>query len=87
VNEIALHRGVIQRRALGGEANDLGCRLDHEPARAARDGQRGVAIDGRVLDEAAFVIDSMLREELSRVCARRSAVSVVEDCARHGRGP
>ena len=85
VNEIAL-RGVIQRGAIGVDANDLGARLDQEPSRASRDGQRGVAIDGGVLDETAVVIDAALREELSRACARRSAVAVVEDDARHGDG-
>ena len=86
VDEIALRGGVIQCSAIGVEANDLGSRLDQEPSRTTRDGQRGVAIDGGVLHETAVVVDSALREELSRACACRSAVAVVEDGARHGDG-
>ena len=83
VDEVTRHGGVIGRGAPGLETHDLAARLDQEPARASRDGEGAGAIDRCVVDEPALVVDPASREELSRVGARRSAVTVVENRARH----
>jgi hypothetical protein len=81
---MACHDGVVDGGERGVQPNDIGARLDQQAPRAARDAQCGVTIDGCALDEMTLVLDTASREKLSRARARRSAVAIVEDDARHG---
>jgi hypothetical protein len=87
VDEMAFHAGVVQGPAPGVHADHVRARLDQQAPRVARDRERGVAVDGRLLDEMALVLDAALREKLPRVRARRSPMAVIEDRPSHGSGP
>src|SRR3989442_5149467 len=84
VQEITLGVGGGQRRLAGIQAHDLLPRLGQEPPgpTGQREGRR--AIDRRLLDEAALILDAPLGEKLSRLGTGGSAVLVVEDRPRHG---
>jgi hypothetical protein len=87
VDEMAFHAGVVQGLARGVDADHVRARLDQQAPGAARDRERGVPVDGRLLDEMALVLDAALREKLPRVRARRSPMAVIEDRPSHGSGP
>ena len=92
VDQMALGIGVVERMPIEIEPHHASTGLDQQAPRAARDRERGGAVDGRTLDEPTFVVDAVSREELPRVRAGRSALAVVEDRTRHGplmiaRGP
>ena len=79
MDEVLEDLGLRDRVPRGVEAEDLLAGLDEESPRPEPEQDARRAIDGRLFDQVARVLDAPPREKLPRAGAGGSAVLVVED--------